>query len=224
MMMGERMVLMALSSEHKPDRGYAYADARPTCAHRYLVPALLNLIASVGGAGGRGLRLFDLGCGSGAVAKALADRGYDVTGVDPSEDGIRLANAEYPSLGLGLGSAYDDLAGKFGTFPVVYSLEVVEHVYYPRKFAKCLFDLVEPGGVAIVSTPYNGYLKNLAIALAGGFDRHATALWDNGHIKFWSIRTLRTLLEEAGFTQIEFRRVGRFAPLAKSMIAVAHRR
>jgi hypothetical protein len=54
-------------------------------------------------------------------------------------------------------------------------------------------------------------------------DTHFTALWDYGHIKFWSIKTLRTLLLEAGFEEVTFHRVGRIAALAKSMIAVAKR-
>ena len=54
-------------------------------------------------------------------------------------------------------------------------------------------------------------------------DQHFTALWDNGHIKFWSIKTLTKLLSEAGFIDIRFHRVGRLAALAKSMIAVAQR-
>jgi 2-polyprenyl-6-hydroxyphenyl methylase/3-demethylubiquinone-9 3-methyltransferase len=54
-------------------------------------------------------------------------------------------------------------------------------------------------------------------------DAHFTALWDYGHIKFWSEKTLRVLLEEAGFRDIRFRRVGRVPALAKSMIAVARK-
>ncbi|HSQ49736.1 MAG TPA: hypothetical protein VLL94_00560, partial [Nitrospiraceae bacterium] len=73
----------------------------------------------------------------------------------------------------------------------------------------------------IVSTPYHGYWKNLAMALTGRLDHHFTALWDHGHIKFWSMATLRQLLLEAGFRSITFRRVGRVPALAKSMIAVA---
>lgn len=52
-------------------------------------------------------------------------------------------------------------------------------------------------------------------------DQHFTALWDHGHIKFWSRNTLSILLAEAGFQNIGFHRVGRIPPLAKAMIAVA---
>ena len=54
-------------------------------------------------------------------------------------------------------------------------------------------------------------------------DRHFTALWDHGHIKFWSMATLGELLREAGFVDLRFERVGRVPALAKSMIAVARK-
>jgi hypothetical protein len=73
------------------------------------------------------------------------------------------------------------------------------------------------GGTAIVSTPYHGYWKNLALAVTGRMDAHFTALWDHGHIKFWSIATLGELLREAGFVDIRFERVGQVPPLAKAM-------
>ena len=103
------------------------------------------------------------------------------------------------------------------------SLEVIEHVYMPRKFAETCFELLDPGGHLILSTPYHGYWKNLALAITGRMDRHFTALWDNGHIKFWSIETLGMLLREAGFSNVRFVRTGRIPVLAKSMIAVAEK-
>ncbi|HLS54427.1 MAG TPA: class I SAM-dependent methyltransferase [Zeimonas sp.] len=170
-----------------------------------------------------GRRVFDLGCGNGSVANELAKLGWDVTGVDPSTEGIARAKEQYPHLNLHEGSAYEDLAALYGQFPVVTSLEVVEHVYDPRRYAATLFALVQPGGTAIVSTPYHGYWKNLALAITGRMDAHFTALWDHGHIKFWSIRTLSELLREAGFVDIRFERVGRVPALAKSMIAIARK-
>jgi 2-polyprenyl-6-hydroxyphenyl methylase/3-demethylubiquinone-9 3-methyltransferase len=54
-------------------------------------------------------------------------------------------------------------------------------------------------------------------------DAHFTALWDYGHIKFWSQRTLTILLQEAGFRMVRFQGVGRVPFLWKSMIIVARR-
>ncbi len=203
-------------------RGYRYDHAICNPSHAYLWPELLEILESLKLSRTQ-RRVFDLGCGNGSVAALLAGREFEVVGVDPSADGIEQARKAYPQLQLFSGSAYDDLAGRFGQFPIVISLEVVEHVYYPRKFAACLHSLLEPGGTAILSTPYHGYLKNLALSVTGTMDRHFTALWDDGHIKFWSKRTLGKLLDEAGFAEVAFRRVGRFAPLAKSMIATTHK-
>ena len=76
---------------------------------------------------------------------------------------------------------------------------------------------------AEITGPYHGYLKNFALAITGKMDAHFTALWDHGHIKFWSVKTLRELLEEAGLKVERFERVGRVPALAKSMIAVARK-
>ena len=168
-------------------------------------------------------RVFDLGCGNGAFTRRLKQLDIRACGVDLSSSGVAFARATCPEIQVEEGSVYDDLAEKYGQFPAVVSLEVVEHLYYPRVFAKSLFDLVEPGGIAIVSTPYHGYFKNLSLALSGKLDSHFTVLWEHGHIKFWSVKTLRILLMEAGFRDVKFEFAGRIPLLAKSMIAIANR-
>jgi 2-polyprenyl-3-methyl-5-hydroxy-6-metoxy-1,4-benzoquinol methylase len=218
----ERVVLnMKVNAEIS---GYEYTDADITDAHRYLVPSLLRILDThFPQRSDSKSRIFDLGCGNGVIASTLSKRGYEVTGVDPSTTGIEQANHNYPELTLEVGSAYEPLADRFGQFSIVISLEVIEHVYSPRDFARTLFQLTEPGGAAIVSTPFHGYAKNLAIALLGKMDQHFTALWDHGHIKFWSVRTLSTLLEEAGFTIEQDVRIGRIAMFARSMMLLARR-
>lgn len=202
--------------------GYSYASARPGHHHAYLLPTVVAALTALN-LPVEQRRLFELGCGNGSMANVLTERGWDVTGVDPSAEGLAQAQAAYPHLKLEPGSAYDDLAARYGRFPVVLSLEVVEHVYAPRDYARTVFDLLEKGGVAILSTPYHGYWKNLALSVTGRMDAHFTALWDHGHIKFWSIKTLGELLRETGFVELRFERVGRVPPLAKAFIAIARR-
>ncbi len=186
--------------------------------HSYLFPTVLRTLKSSAAP-----RVFELGCGNGATCRALTANGYDVIGVDPSVEGVRIANAVFSHLKIEIGSAYDDLVAKYGCFPALISLEVIEHVFYPRTYAKCVYELLEPGGIAIISTPYHGYWKNITLALSGKMDAHFTALWDYGHIKFWSIRTITALLEEAGLIVEEVFRVGRIPTFAKSMVVVARR-
>lgn len=190
--------------------------------HSYLLPAVRQFLDSLSVPPAERC-LFELDCGNGGVVNALTQLGWAVTGVGPSIECIAQAQAAYPELKLSTGSAYDDLAAQYGQFPVVLNLEVIQHVYAPRAYIPTVYDLLDSGGAAIISTPYHGYWKNFALALTGKMDAHFTALWDNGHIKFWSIRTLGELSREAGFVDIRFERVGRVPTLAKSMIAIARK-
>ena len=199
---------------------YEYGSAAPSHTASYLWPPIFTVLDREIP---DGASVFDLGCGNGAFASEAETRGYDVTGVDPSEEGIQQARSAHPELNVHVGSAYDDLRVKYGTFEAVVSLEVIEHVYSPRKYAACVYSLLEGGGIALISTPYHGYWKNLALAITGKMDEHFTALSTHGHIKFWSRDTLGQLLGETGFENIRFRRVGRIPPLAKSMIAIAEK-
>ena len=61
------------------------------------------------------------------------------------------------------------------------------------------------------------------VRLTGRFDAHFTALWEGGHIKFFSIKTLTELFARHGLRDIQIVRVGRIPPLAKSMVLVARK-
>lgn len=199
---------------------YTYSDADASFTASYLLPTVSRLVQR---AVPPPARIFELGCGNGATARYFAALGYDVTGVDPSASGIRYAGAEpAPNVHLETGSTEEDLAARFGVFPVVISLEVIEHCVSVRQYAERLRALVAPGGVAIISTPYHGYLKNLAVVASGRFDRHFDPLWEGGHLHFFSIPKLREMFRRAGFRSAEFHRVGRIAMLAKSVVAAAY--
>ena len=71
----------------------------------------------------------------------------------PSEQGATQAIKLHLKLRVEIGSTYDDLAAKYGRLPMVVSLEVVECVYPPRHHASTLLDLLEPGGITIISPP-----------------------------------------------------------------------
>ena len=207
----------------RADMAYEYRDARAPHTRSYLWPTVLEELDREISRPTPTRSVFDLGCGNGSFMAELVERGFDVCGVDSSRTGVAQARQTWPGIPSFVGSAYDDLSDSYGQWPAVVSLEVVEHVYAPRTFARSLFSLVVPGGVAILSTPYHGYMKNLALAVTGKWDQHFTALRDHGHIKFWSVRTLSALLAEAGFVEIRFRFAGRMPMLAKSMVAIARR-
>ena len=169
-------------------------------------------------------RLFELGCGNGVTARKLAEMGYDVVGVDPSASGIAQARRHASAhLRFEIASTDDDLRSRFGEFPVVVSLEVIEHCPSARDFIRAFHSVLAPGALGIISTPYHGYLKNLLVIASGRFDRHFDPLWEGGHLRYFSIPKLRALFAEANLVPVGFHRVGRVPVIAKSVIAVFRR-
>ena len=212
-----------MENEH---RSYGWSHARESSSHEYLVPEVKALLAAhARGRGGARARVVDLGCGNGYVTHRLADAGYDVVGLDTSADGIEAARKAYPGVRFEVASIYEDgladAAG--GPADAVIALEVVEHLFYPRKLFEKGRALLRDGGVLIVSTPYHGYVKNLAISLLGGWDRHWSVGWDGGHIKFFSQRSIQRMANEAGLHTIAQQGTGRIPYLWKSMFLVARR-
>ncbi len=165
----------------------------------------------------------DLGCGNGFLANYLVTRGYEVVGIDSSISGIEQAKRSYgggcqficAEIQEGLVDSID-----VGCFDAVLSSEVIEHLYRPADLIVTAKKLLKQGGSIIVTTPYHGYLKNIAISLIALSDRHYDPLWDGGHIKFFSRKTLEKLLFEYGFGEIKFRYYGRGPWLWKSMICI----
>jgi 2-polyprenyl-3-methyl-5-hydroxy-6-metoxy-1,4-benzoquinol methylase len=202
---------------------YGWVDAGPTTAHPYLLPAVRRLLGEL--SRGASLRVVDLGCGNGFVAAELMRLGHRVIAVDASADGVEIARRAYPGLEVLVGSVYDDgLVDRLGgPADCVLALEVLEHLFLPRKLFERSREVLKPSGALVLSTPYHGYLKNLAISLAGGWDRHFRVDWDGGHIKFFSKKTLAAMAAESGFHASRFVGVGRLPWLWKSMILVARK-
>ncbi len=202
------------------DTASDYIHAQPNRSMNYLLTPLLRILRADPSI----RRVFEIGCGTGDVAAALTGEGFEVVATDPSEDALRRARLKYPNLPLEDASVYDDqLAKRFGTWDAVVALEVVEHLYRPKLLGAAAYSLLAPGGLFVLSTPYHGYWKNLALALAGRYDEHFMPLRDHGHIKFWSKATISQLLDDSGFRSIAVTGAGRFRPFFKSMIVVARK-
>jgi len=196
---------------------YQWGDGE-TDAHSYIYPVLRSLLTEH-----KGKLIIDVGCGNGVIACKLIAEGFDVYGIDASASGISIARRAHADRFFihDTSSEYlpEVLADK--KFDVVVSTEVIEHLYAPRRYIELIRTLLRPGGMLILSTPYHGYLKNLALALTNKLDSHFTALWDGGHIKFWSIKTISVLLGEFDFKVVLFKGCGRIPFLWKSMFVSA---
>jgi 2-polyprenyl-3-methyl-5-hydroxy-6-metoxy-1,4-benzoquinol methylase len=200
---------------------YVHGSANPADSDAWILPAIRSELA---GLPARAV-VADLGCGNGALLAQFRDCGFELHGLDMSRSGLTQGEKAYPEIQF----SYADLTADISSHPalgkcdVAISTEVVEHVFLPRIFAANCFRMLRPTGRLVVSTPYHGYLKNLALAVTGKMDPHFNVLWDYGHIKFWSRKTLSELLREAGFEVERFLGAGRVPFLWKTMILVARK-
>jgi 2-polyprenyl-3-methyl-5-hydroxy-6-metoxy-1,4-benzoquinol methylase len=198
-------------------KDYGFDNADKSHIHQYLTEPILRLLGSPSGK-----KILDVGCGNGWLAALLIDKGFDVYGTDASLLGIEIANQRHPGRFFVQDLSKDTLPDALAAhaFQVIISTEVVEHLYDPKKYVAFCKTVLQnsQGGEFIVSTPYHGYLKNLILALTGKLDNHFTTLWDGGHIKFWSRKTLTQLLEMQGFKVTHFIGCGRIPYLWKSML------
>ena len=198
---------------------YAYLDGQSSHHHAYLLPPLLEMLSEIKLCSQQKPRILDLGCGNGSLTHLIAQQGYEVVGVEDSEQGVAIARQTFPDCHFIQASIYElPFAELENSFDIVLSAEVIEHLLYPRELVRAAKKCLKPNGHLIVTTPYHGYLKNLVLALLGKMDKHFDPLWDGGHIKFFSVSTLRELLETENSTDIEFKFSGRVPFLWKSML------
>lgn len=100
-------------------------------------------------------RILDIACGAGYGTYLLADTisNNEVTGVDISADAIAYARKRYDHPRVRF--IEQDVFAFTGTslFNTVVSLETIEHLPNPDRFADRLYNLLQPGGILIVSAP-----------------------------------------------------------------------
>ncbi|MFE9403368.1 class I SAM-dependent methyltransferase [Streptomyces sp. NPDC006530] len=120
-------------------RAQAYASSfAGVCAHP--VPRLLDA-ARVGA----GVRVLDVGTGTGTVAEAACARGAGVTGVDAEADMVEWAARAVPPAAIHL-AVLPQLPFSEGLFDAVTANFVLDHVGRPRAAITELRRVVRPGG------------------------------------------------------------------------------
>jgi len=204
-------------------RNYGWKGTKPPCSCAFVALKVLDILKKLGVSSA-----IDIGCGNGALCGMLKKNAIDVSGAEYDAEGCRLAQQAYPGIKIYNIGVYDSPApiqkDKSDGFDCVISTEVVEHLFSPQYLPIFAATILRPEGYLIVSTPYHGFLKNLALAIFNYWDAHHSSLWEGGHIKFWSKKTITQLLETNGFKVLGFYGVGRFPFLWKSMILLAQKK
>jgi SAM-dependent methyltransferase len=102
-----------------------------------------------------GRRVIDLGCGSGYGAARIASIAEWVEGVDISAEAVAFARARYEVPNLCFSEIAPDgpLPFPCGSFDVVLSFQVIEHVSNVNFYLREARRVLKPGGVLLVVTP-----------------------------------------------------------------------
>jgi 2-polyprenyl-3-methyl-5-hydroxy-6-metoxy-1,4-benzoquinol methylase len=155
---------------------------------------------------GRGDRVLDLGCGDGPFVPALLAAGAEVTGADVAQEALERARRRAPAARYVLVEPHGPWPLRDGEFDVVWASEVIEHVADTERWLNEVRRVLRPGGRLVVTTPDVGPLRRLRCAP----DPRGQ------HLRFYTRRSLRRLLQEMGFGAVEVRaRHGRLLAAAR---------
>jgi SAM-dependent methyltransferase len=193
-------------ADRKPDYGRIAADydrLRPVDENWWEV-----FEALVGPRGVAGRRVLDVGCGTGTLTAALAERGARAWGVDTSEEMLRQARTRRGSGASFRRAAAEELPFKGAWFDRVFFRLVVHNLDRPRAFAEARRVLL-PGGQAVIGTfdpaRFAEYWLNELFPEIEAIDR----------ARFPDRGSLRAELEGAGFASVDMTSLSQSARLTR---------
>ena len=113
----------------------------------------------------RGSSVLDVGCGTGVLAQRIAEAGYEVAGVDPSEGMLSILERSAPAVDAQVASG-TDLPFPDDSFDLVYCVAVMHHIAERADVQRALGEMVrvaKRGGRILVwdHNPRNPYWRLL---------------------------------------------------------------
>ena len=118
----------------------------------------------------QGKAALEVGCGGGILCEEIARMGFNVTGIDPSLQSLRIA-ADHAKAG-GLRIEYEQGTGEAlkyrnNSFDIVFCCDVLEHVRDVSKVISEISRILKPGGVFCYDTLNRTFMSKLvAIKIA----------------------------------------------------------
>ena len=159
---------------------------------------------------GRGKRVLDLGCRSGALTRHFLD-GNEVVGLDV--DRAALAKAEALGIQPVQANVEEPLPFEDGSFDAVVAGELFEHLQFPDTLVREIRRVLRPGGVIVGSVP-NAYRLQSRLRFVLGRPPED----DPTHLHMFSPAALRDLLAEFEDVRLSFVG-GRYRRLSARLLA-----
>jgi 2-polyprenyl-3-methyl-5-hydroxy-6-metoxy-1,4-benzoquinol methylase len=162
----------------------------------------LDLLVKAGAKG----RLLEIGACTGLFLNEAKKRGFEVEGIEPSEGNCRIARQNY-NLNVHTGRV-EDFNFPEGSFDVVFSSHVFEHLLNPLAATRKIVSWLRPGGFIMIEVPnqFDNLVFKLRRLAGAGIIIERTFLSIH-HPVFFSPKTLRKLIELSGCYQYSMRNV-----------------
>ncbi len=167
-----------------------------------------------------GEEVLDVGCGRGETTAGIAAAGFKVTGMEISPVALAQAREKYRDLSFTEGSLEEPLPFPPESFDAVFAGETLEHLMEPVLALRHIHRVLRPRGKLVVTVPYHGFLKNLAITLFGFYVHYHPLSF---HVRFFTPRTLSETLRHSDFAPYRVQYMGRLPLLWKTMMMAARR-
>jgi 2-polyprenyl-3-methyl-5-hydroxy-6-metoxy-1,4-benzoquinol methylase len=141
--------------------------------------------------------VLDIGCGRAVFAEQIIAKGCRVVGVD-----ILPLNQVSPALDSyiqadllrdGMACIVKELGSR--KFDKILLLDVIEHLPDPARIVRDCLGLLEPGGQLIISVPNVANISVRLMLMLGQFNYAERGIRDRTHLRFFTRRTIRELLE-----------------------------
>ena len=170
--------------------------------------------------GGRsGLRVLDVGCGYATTSARIQKLGNEVTGIESSSEACAVASQRIARV------IEADLvsADPNAQFDVIVFADVLEHLAWPAGVLERYLQWLAPDGSVIISLPNVGLWSVRFAHLFGRWNYEETGVLDRTHLRFFTRRTARWLIDQAGLRVVKTTYnpglVRPFVPLAKKVLA-----
>jgi 2-polyprenyl-3-methyl-5-hydroxy-6-metoxy-1,4-benzoquinol methylase len=145
--------------------------------------------------------LFDVGCGSGSFMVRAREFGYEVTGIEPSDVDVQYA---VNTLGLNVTKGHFEEADISSlSFDIVTMWDVIEHVSDPRTMIRRAREMLRMGGVLALRIPCSTFHSVKAFFRGLFRGRQALVYGPVYHLSFFSPATIRRMLIEEGFGNVD---------------------
>jgi ubiquinone/menaquinone biosynthesis C-methylase UbiE len=194
----------------------AWGRRRDEAQHRESVERTIDVLAEVVAPPGP---VADLGCGPGAHALALAQRGYDVVGVDGSPRMVETACTRAVRDEVGATFEVHDVSETLpftdASFGGVLAILVLQHLAQPAAFIADIHRCLRPGGALLITAPVR---DRRSVTHQSLYWRMRAACYQTipGVVRFYDAASLTCLVEDQGLSAIDCKlEPGRVSVLAR---------